>query len=186
MCYTQRREDAARALDAMDGMILHDFELRIGWGKSMTLPMAPVWPGPNMGVTPGQIPSGAPFAAPGVFVCIAYLSCVRVCVMSACVCLSIAGYKVHVANTHSHKHTHSTGSSRRTCINSTRSSCGSEHDGIHTHSCTHNKLTHNNYKTRKHTHSTGSSSGRRTCISNTRSCWHGGILTHLYTYTLTH
>jgi len=73
---TQKREDAARALESMDGMILHDFELRIGWGKSMTLPMAPVWPGPGMGANAAQIPSGAPhaagFAPPGMcaFLCV--------------------------------------------------------------------------------------------------------------------
>uniref|UniRef100_A0A6S8KMZ3 U2 snRNP-associated SURP motif-containing protein n=2 Tax=Dunaliella TaxID=3044 RepID=A0A6S8KMZ3_DUNTE len=57
-----KREDAARALEAMDGMILHDFELRIGWGKAMTLPLTPVWPGPGMGASAHQVPSGAPNA----------------------------------------------------------------------------------------------------------------------------
>lgn len=45
----QRREDAARAMDALDGVAVHDFEMRIGWGKSMTLPAMPVWAGPHTG-----------------------------------------------------------------------------------------------------------------------------------------
>lgn len=53
----QRRDDAAKAMEAMDGVILHDFELRIGWGKAMALPPVPVWPGPNAG---GAAPSSAP------------------------------------------------------------------------------------------------------------------------------
>ncbi len=58
----QKREDAARAMEAMDGMILHDFELRIGWGKAMTLPLTPVWPGPGMGASHKSVPSGLPNA----------------------------------------------------------------------------------------------------------------------------
>lgn len=46
-CISQRRDDAAKAMEAMDGIILHDFELRIGWGKAMTLPAVPCWPGPG-------------------------------------------------------------------------------------------------------------------------------------------
>jgi hypothetical protein len=45
-------------MEAMDGMILHDFELRIGWGKAMTLPKVPVWPGPGSGAKLPTLPSG--------------------------------------------------------------------------------------------------------------------------------
>ncbi|GFH30523.1 uncharacterized protein HaLaN_29395, partial [Haematococcus lacustris] len=46
-----KRDDAARAIQAMDGVLLHDLELRIGWGKAINLPARPIWAGPNQGVT---------------------------------------------------------------------------------------------------------------------------------------
>ena len=40
----------------MDGVILHDFELRIGWGKSVPLPAVPCWAGPGSGQQlPGSV-----------------------------------------------------------------------------------------------------------------------------------
>lgn len=63
----QRRDDAAKAMDAMDGVILHDFELRIGWGKMIGLPAVPQWPGPGAGVSlPSAIPAhqGTGFSGP--------------------------------------------------------------------------------------------------------------------------
>lgn len=46
----QTRPDAEKALNAMDGIVLHDNELRIGWGKSIPLPAVPCWPPPASGV----------------------------------------------------------------------------------------------------------------------------------------
>lgn len=43
----QRREDAERALEALDGVELHDMALTIGWGKSVQLPAVPCWPPPG-------------------------------------------------------------------------------------------------------------------------------------------
>lgn len=43
----QRREDAERAKDALDGVTLHDLPLTIGWGKAMALPAVPVYPPPG-------------------------------------------------------------------------------------------------------------------------------------------
>ena len=43
----QKREDAACALEALDGVQLHDMALSIGWGKSVPLPAVPCWPPPG-------------------------------------------------------------------------------------------------------------------------------------------
>jgi hypothetical protein len=51
----------------MDGVILHDYELRIGWGKMISLPAIPQWPGPGAGVPlPSVTPAhhGTGFSAP--------------------------------------------------------------------------------------------------------------------------
>ncbi len=43
----QRREDADKAKEALDGVTLHDMQLTIGWGKAITLPAVPAWPPPG-------------------------------------------------------------------------------------------------------------------------------------------
>jgi len=39
-----RREDAEQARDALDGVMLRDLQLSLGWGKAVPLPAVPVWP----------------------------------------------------------------------------------------------------------------------------------------------
>lgn len=34
----QRREHAEKAMKMLDGQVLHDHELKLGWGKSITVP----------------------------------------------------------------------------------------------------------------------------------------------------
>ncbi len=43
----QKREDADRALEALDGIELHGLPLTIGWGKAVPLPATPCWPPPG-------------------------------------------------------------------------------------------------------------------------------------------
>jgi hypothetical protein len=31
-------------MDAMNGVILHDYELKVGWGKSVPIPLVPIYP----------------------------------------------------------------------------------------------------------------------------------------------
>ena len=42
-----RREDAEKARDALDGVMLRDLQLSLGWGKAVPLPAVPVWPPPG-------------------------------------------------------------------------------------------------------------------------------------------
>lgn len=49
------RRSAEDALAHLHGYILHDYELRLGWGKAVPLPHVPVWPPPQVqpvGVNP--------------------------------------------------------------------------------------------------------------------------------------
>ena len=39
-----RRHDAERALESLNGLILHDYEMKIGWGRSVPLPLLPIYP----------------------------------------------------------------------------------------------------------------------------------------------
>lgn len=41
----QTRADADKAIRAMNGLALHEYELRIGWGKSVPLPAQPLYDG---------------------------------------------------------------------------------------------------------------------------------------------
>lgn len=69
----QTREEAQRAKDDLNGIMLHDNDLRIGWGKSIPIPAAPMFvlnpPGgvaPTRGAAiapPGQSPALAPWGA---------------------------------------------------------------------------------------------------------------------------
>ncbi|KAL4450080.1 hypothetical protein ABPG77_010749 [Micractinium sp. CCAP 211/92] len=62
-----KRDDAQRAMEALDGVELHDMVLSIGWGKAVPLPSVPCWPPP--GGLAAQREGGAavppPAAAPG-------------------------------------------------------------------------------------------------------------------------
>ena len=51
----QRREDAQQAKDELNNVLLHDNELKIGWGKTVVLPSTPLYT-PN---APTAGPSGA-------------------------------------------------------------------------------------------------------------------------------
>ncbi len=52
-------------MEAMDGIILHDFELRIGWGKAIHLPAMPIWAGPNAAGSGALADAASGFSAPG-------------------------------------------------------------------------------------------------------------------------
>ena len=52
---SQRREDAQRAKDELNNVLLHDNELKIGWGKTVVLPAMPLYT-PN---APTHRPAGA-------------------------------------------------------------------------------------------------------------------------------
>ena len=41
---SQRRDDAEKAMFALNGLILHDYEMRIGWGKAVPIPPMAVYP----------------------------------------------------------------------------------------------------------------------------------------------
>jgi hypothetical protein len=41
----QTRADAEAALKALDGLVLHDMEMKIGWGKAVPLPPVPLYSG---------------------------------------------------------------------------------------------------------------------------------------------
>lgn len=61
-----RHEDAGKAKDALDGVILRELPLTIGWGKAVPLPPVPVWP-PRKGLSAGDDDDGMikiPAAAP--------------------------------------------------------------------------------------------------------------------------
>ncbi len=59
----QNRQEAQRAKDDLNGIMLHNNELRIGWGKAIPIPSAPVFVlNPPGGVTPAR---GATIAPPG-------------------------------------------------------------------------------------------------------------------------
>jgi U2-associated protein SR140 len=38
------RSSAEKAKEEMDGKVLHRHDIRVGWGKSVTLPPKPIWP----------------------------------------------------------------------------------------------------------------------------------------------
>lgn len=62
-CVLQTREEAQRAKDDLNGIMLHDNDLRIGWGKSIPIPAAPMFVlNPPGGVAPSR---GAAIAPPG-------------------------------------------------------------------------------------------------------------------------
>lgn len=49
----QKREDAEKALKALDGLALHGMEMHIGWGKAVPLPPVPLYSG--VGVPTGPL-----------------------------------------------------------------------------------------------------------------------------------
>lgn len=59
------RQSAEDALQHLQGHLLHDHELRLGWGKAVPLPPVPVWPpaaGPPLVLAPGQAAPPPPVA----------------------------------------------------------------------------------------------------------------------------
>jgi hypothetical protein len=66
----QQRPDAEAARKALDGLVLHGMEMRVGWGKAVPLPPVPLYSG--TGVPTGPLTG----------------ECVCVCV---CVCLGGGG-----------------------------------------------------------------------------------------------
>ena len=59
----QNREEAQRAKDDLNGIMLHDNDLRIGWGKAIPIPSAPMFVlNPRGGIAPAR---GAAIAPPG-------------------------------------------------------------------------------------------------------------------------
>lgn len=59
MCL-QQRADAEAARKALDGLVLHGMEMRVGWGKAVPLPPVPLYSG--TGVPTGPL-TGAGHAA---------------------------------------------------------------------------------------------------------------------------
>lgn len=55
-CVLQKREDAEKALKALDGLALHGMEMNIGWGKAVPLPPVPLYSG--VGVPTGPLTGG--------------------------------------------------------------------------------------------------------------------------------
>ena len=59
----QNREEAQRAKDDLNGIMLHDNDLRIGWGKAIPIPSAPMFVlNPPGGIAAAR---GAAIAPPG-------------------------------------------------------------------------------------------------------------------------
>ncbi|PRW57019.1 U2 snRNP-associated SURP motif-containing -like isoform X1 [Chlorella sorokiniana] len=42
-----KRDDAEKAMEALDGVEIHEMAISIGWGKSVPLPSVPCWPPPG-------------------------------------------------------------------------------------------------------------------------------------------
>ena len=57
VAYMSRRS-AEEALESLQGMVLHNAELRLGWSKAVQLPAVPCWPPPS-GYEPGFSTAGA-------------------------------------------------------------------------------------------------------------------------------
>ena len=64
-CWLQKREDAQRAKDELNNIILHDNELKIGWGKTVVLPAVPLYT-PAGTAQPMQGLPGMEAAMPGL------------------------------------------------------------------------------------------------------------------------
>ena len=58
--HVQAREPADRAKAELNGVILHDLELKIGWGKAVQIPPAPMYTAASVFATPGGGPAGGP------------------------------------------------------------------------------------------------------------------------------
>jgi hypothetical protein len=65
--YLQTRPDAEAALKALDGLVLHDMEMKIGWGKAVPLPPVPLYSG--HGVPTGPLTGVRPLDAGAACMC---------------------------------------------------------------------------------------------------------------------
>ncbi len=66
-CALQTRAGADRAKAELNGILLHDLELKIGWGKSIVIPPAPLYTAESVGISSAPLkPSGAAVPPPGV------------------------------------------------------------------------------------------------------------------------
>ena len=52
MTLLQRREDAAKAIAAMNNLELNGYEMKIGWGKAVPLPPVPLYTGTGAATGP--------------------------------------------------------------------------------------------------------------------------------------
>jgi hypothetical protein len=48
----QQRADAEAARKALDGLVLHGMEMRVGWGKAVPLPPVPLYSGTGVPTGP--------------------------------------------------------------------------------------------------------------------------------------
>ena len=63
----QNRAGADKAKAELNGILLHDLELKIGWGKSVVIPPAPLYTAASVGVASAPSkPSRAAVPPPGV------------------------------------------------------------------------------------------------------------------------
>jgi hypothetical protein len=64
LCLSQTRDGAQAAKDNLNGKLIHEFEMHVGWGKAVPLPALPVYPPPD-GVAAGRLlPPGVAPPAP--------------------------------------------------------------------------------------------------------------------------
>lgn len=49
---SQQRPDAEAARKALDGLVLHGMEMRVGWGKAVPLPPVPLYSGTGVPTGP--------------------------------------------------------------------------------------------------------------------------------------
>ena len=63
----QTRAGADKAKAELNGILLHDLELKIGWGKSIVIPPAPLYTAESVGISSAPLkPTRAAVPPPGV------------------------------------------------------------------------------------------------------------------------
>lgn len=66
LCVMQTRAGADKAKAELNGILLHDLELKIGWGKSIVIPSAPLYTAASVGVSAAPLkPTRAAVPPPG-------------------------------------------------------------------------------------------------------------------------